>query len=613
MEQSRKNDDCYFYYYSTCMKGDNCAFRHEPVALGNETMCAFWQQGKCVKPHCTFRHMELRKNRKQIPCYWENQPSGCRKPHCPFMHVNPKDSSASDPEKAKEIVASILATTGVRDSSAVERPDLQETASRESRAESERGDGGGSDGDIGASKGGPRRGSQGSEAGYVGSPPVDPVVVNFEEESDNESVPTSSPAKKNLRKRIHVKTLEEIRLEQIQAESAAFYGYKASDHAESGNGVEDDASSPEDNQQSMSRNGTSREQSLASHSKARQWKNFQNGSSGGKLILSLKSRSANEREKSSDLGFEVMSLSEIRKRRLREEKEMKPPDVKEFIYQNTRFAAADTSMPESPSYSPSSPPYSLPSPSYDPFGVGDADRSQSKEIGELNANQRKRAHSPIVFNIRNKVETEMKVASKSDSNSETSSVWSKDEKPDVKISMESVASQQPSKKVRRLVRPGAKQETASNSLVRRVFRRIKVESDIKVEAENKSMSDSSGDGHSTVEALEERMAEMENQLVYPKSDSVEVDEVRVGPSADTFSENSAKNYGITAERIDKKETAVSEANEMLRDHGCSEFDKSVRMDVDDEDFLLEDQEMETSSSICVDEDIIQDIDEFLNN
>lgn len=42
-------------------------------------------------------------------------------------------------------------------------------------------------------------------------------------ESDNESVPTSSPVKQNIR--VRVKTLEEIRLEKIQAESAAYYSY----------------------------------------------------------------------------------------------------------------------------------------------------------------------------------------------------------------------------------------------------------------------------------------------------------------------------------------------------------------------------------------------------
>lgn len=45
-------------------------------------------------------------------------------------------------------------------------------------------------------------------------------------ESDSESVPTSTPTtKQQPQKNIHVKTLEEIRLERIQAESAAFYAY----------------------------------------------------------------------------------------------------------------------------------------------------------------------------------------------------------------------------------------------------------------------------------------------------------------------------------------------------------------------------------------------------
>jgi hypothetical protein len=36
------NDDCYFFYYSTCAKGQACPFRHEPAALDNETVCTFW-------------------------------------------------------------------------------------------------------------------------------------------------------------------------------------------------------------------------------------------------------------------------------------------------------------------------------------------------------------------------------------------------------------------------------------------------------------------------------------------------------------------------------------------------------------------------------------------
>lgn len=30
--------------------------------------------------------MEITKNRKEIPCYWEKQPAGCQKPHCAFYH-----------------------------------------------------------------------------------------------------------------------------------------------------------------------------------------------------------------------------------------------------------------------------------------------------------------------------------------------------------------------------------------------------------------------------------------------------------------------------------------------------------------------------------------------
>lgn len=86
-------DDCYFYYYSNCTKGKPaCPFRHEPAALAQEVVCTFWKEGKCTKPHCIYRHMDLDgKKRNVIPCYWEKQPSGCTKPHCPFLHDQPKE------------------------------------------------------------------------------------------------------------------------------------------------------------------------------------------------------------------------------------------------------------------------------------------------------------------------------------------------------------------------------------------------------------------------------------------------------------------------------------------------------------------------------------------
>lgn len=43
-------------------QGDFCPYRHEPSALGCETMCTYWQQGNCLNEHCNFRHMELKVN-----------------------------------------------------------------------------------------------------------------------------------------------------------------------------------------------------------------------------------------------------------------------------------------------------------------------------------------------------------------------------------------------------------------------------------------------------------------------------------------------------------------------------------------------------------------------
>ncbi|KAG7319110.1 hypothetical protein KOW79_017584 [Hemibagrus wyckioides] len=87
---SNKGDDCYFFYYSTCTKGDACPFRHCEAAMGNETVCSLWKENRCFRNVCKFRHMEIKKNRKEIPCYWENQPGGCQKFHCAFHHEKPR-------------------------------------------------------------------------------------------------------------------------------------------------------------------------------------------------------------------------------------------------------------------------------------------------------------------------------------------------------------------------------------------------------------------------------------------------------------------------------------------------------------------------------------------
>ncbi|CAH2055746.1 unnamed protein product, partial [Iphiclides podalirius] len=251
MESPRKFNDCYFYYYSTCIKGDNCVFRHEPTALGCETMCTAWQQGKCLDKRCKLRHMELRKNRKQIPCYWENQPGGCRKKHCPFMHKNP--DARTDGIAPSQPAPLVVATPAVAENS-IEQPTLNSGVAPPVAApapvpllwQQQRqvvldsailGVLPASSDLLGARRVLPPHAHAHAhphphEAPNPYAPlPVDPLVVNFEEESDSESAPSSTPTKTvssdDAQKIARTKSQELLLLERIQAEAAAFYSYEA--------------------------------------------------------------------------------------------------------------------------------------------------------------------------------------------------------------------------------------------------------------------------------------------------------------------------------------------------------------------------------------------------
>ncbi|XP_068614882.1 zinc finger CCCH domain-containing protein 11A-like [Brachionichthys hirsutus] len=87
---SNRGDDCYFFYYSTCTKGDGCPFRHCEAAVGCEAVCSLWEERRCFSTTCRFRHMAITKRRKEILCYWEKQPDGCQKPRCAFFHQKPR-------------------------------------------------------------------------------------------------------------------------------------------------------------------------------------------------------------------------------------------------------------------------------------------------------------------------------------------------------------------------------------------------------------------------------------------------------------------------------------------------------------------------------------------
>ncbi|GFR10267.1 zinc finger CCCH domain-containing protein 11A [Trichonephila clavata] len=219
-------DDCYFYYYSSCAKGYECPFRHCEQALGTETVCSLWKEGRCFRGNCKFRHMESRINRSSIPCYWENQPGGCRKPHCVFFHRKLRNGIQNIKPSPGLILPTCDGKTSPKLSEAVEAISAvpENPPPKESIPE--------------------------VEAEYVPDPssvPVTPLVFSFDEESDTESV-SSTPvkvssgnskinssglARNNLtskfsdadkEKDFGIKTLEQIRMEKIHKESDSFYG-----------------------------------------------------------------------------------------------------------------------------------------------------------------------------------------------------------------------------------------------------------------------------------------------------------------------------------------------------------------------------------------------------
>ncbi|XP_076335606.1 uncharacterized protein LOC143238878 isoform X4 [Tachypleus tridentatus] len=223
---NKSSDDCYFYFYSTCTKGEDCPFRHCEAALGTETVCSLWKEGKCFRQLCKYRHMESKKNRSQIPCYWENQPGGCRKIHCVFMH-----------QKARsDISVEGIVILPVNNQSVAVTSSITSTIP------------GGYGEQVSSTN---QLGSQGIGVTSM-SQVIAPVVVSIEEgeESDNESC-NSTPLKSSpffqrtvnienvsrpnasrmvnfspegdVENDVKVKTLEQIRMEKMHKESEKFY------------------------------------------------------------------------------------------------------------------------------------------------------------------------------------------------------------------------------------------------------------------------------------------------------------------------------------------------------------------------------------------------------
>merc|ERR1712136_525107 len=82
-------EDCYYFLYSSCTK-EKCIFRHSETAKKNLITCKNWMTKRRCQNDCPFRHSayHLKKDRKEIFCYWEDTEQGCQKEFCNFKHKN---------------------------------------------------------------------------------------------------------------------------------------------------------------------------------------------------------------------------------------------------------------------------------------------------------------------------------------------------------------------------------------------------------------------------------------------------------------------------------------------------------------------------------------------
>lgn len=49
------------------LKGDSCPFRHCEAAMGSEITCSLWQEQRCFRNVCKFRHMEIEVSSHLLP------------------------------------------------------------------------------------------------------------------------------------------------------------------------------------------------------------------------------------------------------------------------------------------------------------------------------------------------------------------------------------------------------------------------------------------------------------------------------------------------------------------------------------------------------------------
>ncbi|XP_044311128.1 uncharacterized protein C12orf50 homolog [Varanus komodoensis] len=99
---------------SKAEKGSKCRYRHCEKAVGSDTVCSLWREGRCSHQLCKFRHMEIQQKYNSISCFWETQPLGCVRISCVFHHRKPRNINglflppSSDSTSQREVQEGIL-------------------------------------------------------------------------------------------------------------------------------------------------------------------------------------------------------------------------------------------------------------------------------------------------------------------------------------------------------------------------------------------------------------------------------------------------------------------------------------------------------------------------
>lgn len=88
-------EDCYYFLYSKCARGDSCAFRHSEAAKMSSLTCSAWEKGIPCANDCPYRHSlhHLKKRREDMDCYWEAR-GGCTKEGCAYRHRDKEPRTA---------------------------------------------------------------------------------------------------------------------------------------------------------------------------------------------------------------------------------------------------------------------------------------------------------------------------------------------------------------------------------------------------------------------------------------------------------------------------------------------------------------------------------------